>query len=77
MIWTVRSAIAMVLWIAAGLLTLFLIFSGWWIFVPFAFASGGGEGFLIVVLAIVGLSLTAWLLGRGAPGPGEGTDHRG
>ena len=44
MIWTVRSAVAMVLWIAAGLLTLFLIFSGWWIFAPFAFAAGGGEG---------------------------------
>jgi hypothetical protein len=77
MVWTVRSATAMVLWIAAGLLTLFLIFSGWWIFVPFAFAGGGGEGFLILVLAIIGLSLAAHLLGRGAPGRDEGTDHRG
>ena len=67
MVWTVRSAIAMVLWIAAGLLTLFLIFSGWWIFAPFAFANGGGEGFLILVLAIIGLSQAAHLLGRGAP----------
>jgi hypothetical protein len=77
MIWTVRSAIAMVLWIAAGLLTLFLIFSGWWIFVPFAFASGGGEGFLILVLAIIGLALAAHLLGRRSEGRDEGTGHRG
>ena len=67
MVWTVRSALAIVLWIAAGLLTLFLLFSGWWIFVPFAFAGGGGEGFLILVLAIIGLSLAAHLLGRGSP----------
>jgi hypothetical protein len=67
MVWTVRSALAMVLWIAAGLLTIFLIFSGWWIFVPFAFAGGGGEGFLVLVLAIIGLSLAAHLLGRNAP----------
>jgi hypothetical protein len=77
MVWTVRSAIAMVLWIAAGMLTLFLIFSGWWIFVPFAFAGGGGDGFLVLVLAIIGLSLAAHLLGRGAPGRGEGTDPSG
>jgi hypothetical protein len=76
MLWTVRSAIAMVLWIAAGLLALLLIFSGW-ILLPFAFASGGGERFLILVLAIIGLSLAAHLLGRGSPGRGEGTDHRG
>jgi len=67
MVWTVRSALAIVLWIAAGLLTLFLLFSGWWIFVPFAFAGGGGEGFLILVLAIIGLSLAAHLLGRSSP----------
>ena len=67
MVWTVRFAIAMVLWIAAGLLTLFLIFSGWWIFAPFAFANGGGEGLLILVLAIIGLSQAVHLLGRGAP----------
>jgi hypothetical protein len=77
MIWTVRTGIAMVLWIAAGLLTLFLIFSGWWIFAPFAFAAGGGEGFLILVLAIIGLSLAAHLLGRGAPRPDGGIDYRG
>ena len=67
----------MVLWIAAGLLTLFLIFSGWWIFAPFAFAAGGGEGFLILVLAIIGLSLAAHVLGRGAPGRDRGTDRPG
>ena len=70
MVWTVRSALAMVLWIAAGLLTIFLIFSGWWIFVPFAFAGGGGEGFLI--LAIIGLSAAAHLLGRGSPARKDG-----
>ena len=77
MVWTVRSALAMVLWIAAGLLTLFLIFSGWWIFVPFAFAAGGGEGFLVLILAIIGLSLAAHLLGRGAPRRAAGTDRPG
>jgi hypothetical protein len=76
MIWTIRSAIAMVLWIAAGLLALVLIFSGW-ILLPFAFAGGGGERFLILVLAIIGFSLAAHLLGRGAPGRDEGTDHDG
>jgi hypothetical protein len=77
MVWTVRSALAMVLWIAAGLLALFLVFSGWWIFVPFAFAGGGGEGFLILVLAIIGLSLAAHLLGRGSPGRDGGSDRPG
>ena len=77
MIWTVRSAVAMVLWIAAGLLTLFLIFSGWWIFAPFAFASRGGEGFLVLVLAIIGLYLAAHLLGRGAPGRDGGANRPG
>jgi hypothetical protein len=67
MTWTVRSVIAMVLWVAAGLLTLFFVFSGWWLFAPFAFASGGGEGFLVLILAIIGLALAARLLGRGAP----------
>ena len=42
MAWNVRSAIATALWIAAGLLTFFLIFSGWWIVGPFVFATGGG-----------------------------------
>lgn len=76
MVWTVRSAIAIVLWIAAGLLTLLLIFSGS-ILLPFAFASGGGEGILTLVLAIVGLSLAAHLLGRGAPRRDGGADHPG
>ena len=66
MVWTVRSIIAMVLWIAAGLLTLFLIFSGWWIFAPFAFASGGGGEVLVVILAIIGLAGAAHLIGRRA-----------
>ena len=54
----------MALWVAAGLLTLFLIFSGWWIFAPFAFASGGGGDVLLLILAIVGLAVAAHLLGR-------------
>lgn len=56
----------MVLWMLAGLLTLFFIFSGWWLLVPFAFAGGGGEGFLTLILAIVGLATAAHLLGRRA-----------
>ena len=66
MAWTVRSVIAMVLWVAAGLLTLFLVFSGWWIFAPFAFASGGGGEVLVLILAIVGLAGAAHLIGRRA-----------
>jgi hypothetical protein len=57
--------LAMGLWVAAGLLTLFLLFSGWWIFAPFAFATGGGQDILLVILAIIGLSIAAHLLGRG------------
>jgi hypothetical protein len=64
MVWTVRSIVAMVLWVAAGLLTLFLIFSGWWIFAPFAFASGGGGEVLVLILAIIGLAGAAHLIGR-------------
>ena len=64
MAWTVRSIIAMVLWVAAGLLTLFLIFSGWWIFAPFAFASGSGGQILVLILAIVGLAGAAHLISR-------------
>ena len=67
MAWTFRSVIAMVLWVAAGLLTLFLVFSGWWIFAPFAFAAGGGGEFLVLVLAIIGLGTAAHLIGRRAP----------
>ena len=66
MVWTVRSVIAMLLWVAAGLLTLFFIFSGWWIFAPFAFASGGGGKVLVVILAIIGLAAAAHLVGRRA-----------
>jgi hypothetical protein len=66
MAWTIRSIIAMVLWVAAGLLALFLLFSGWWIFAPFAFASGGGGEVLVVILAIIGLAGAAHLIGRRA-----------
>jgi len=59
----VRTMIAMGLWIAAGLLTLFLVFSGWWIFAPFAFATGGGGEVLILLLAIGTLALAAHLIG--------------
>ena len=64
--WTVRSAIASLLWVVAALLTFFLVFSGWWIYVPFAFAGGGGQEFLILILAILGLSTAAHLIGRRA-----------
>lgn len=66
MIWGIRSVIAMALWIAAGLLTFFLVFSGWWIVAPFVFAAGGGGNFLILVLAIVALGTAAHLIGRRA-----------
>lgn len=66
MVWTVRSIIATALWIAAGLLTLFFLFSGWWIFAPFAFASGGGGEVLVLILAIIGLAAAAHLIGRRA-----------
>jgi hypothetical protein len=64
MVWSVRSVVAMLLWVAAGLLTLFFIFSGWWIFAPFAFASGGGSEVLVLLLVIAGLALAAHLMGR-------------
>ena len=66
MVWTVRSVIATLLWVAAGLLTLFFIFSGWWIFAPFAFASGGGSEVLVLLLAIAVLAVAAHLIGRRA-----------
>ena len=64
---TIRSAIATLLWVAAGLLTLFLLFSGWWLFAPFLFASGGGEQLLILVLTILVLAISAHLIGRRTP----------
>jgi hypothetical protein len=64
MTWSVRSVIAAALWVAAGLLTLFFVFSGWWIFAPFAFAGGGGGEVLVLLLAIGGLALAAHLIGR-------------
>ena len=57
----------MVLWVAAGLLSLFFVFSGWWIYAPFAFAAGGGGEILTLVLAIGMLALAAYLIGRRAP----------
>jgi hypothetical protein len=66
MVWSVRSVVAMLLWVAAGLLTLFFIFSGWWIFAPFAFASGGGSEVLLLLLVIAGLALAAHMIGRRA-----------
>jgi VIT1/CCC1 family predicted Fe2+/Mn2+ transporter len=67
MIWTVRSFIAMLLWVAAGLLTLFFIFSGWWIFAPFAFGSDGGSEVVVLLLAIAALAVTAYVVGRRRP----------
>jgi hypothetical protein len=67
MVWTVRSFIALLLWIVAGLLTLFFIFSGWWIFAPFAFASGGGSEVVVLLLVIAGLAVAAHLIGRRRP----------
>jgi len=61
---TARSVIAWVLWIAAALLTAFVVFSGWWLFAPFAFAAGGGGQILAVVLAIVALGTAARFIGR-------------
>ncbi|HEV8252441.1 MAG TPA: hypothetical protein VGQ66_03585 [Candidatus Limnocylindria bacterium] len=68
MVWTVRSVLATILWVAAGLLTLFLVFSGWWIFAPFAFASGGGGNVLVLILAIGALAIAAHLIGRRTQG---------
>jgi hypothetical protein len=62
--WPVRSAIAMILWVVAGLLTLFLVFSGWWLVAPFLFAVGRGGEILVLILALVGLSVSAHLIGR-------------
>ena len=64
MTWTVRSVIAAALWLVAGLLTLFFIFSGWWIFAPFVFAGGGGGQILALIVAILVLGLAAHLVGR-------------
>jgi hypothetical protein len=68
LVWTVRSVLATILWVAAGLLTLLLVFSGWWIFAPFAFASGGGGNVLVLILAIGALAIAAHLIGRRTQG---------
>lgn len=52
------------LWSAAGLLALFLLFSGWWIHAPLAFASGAGGEVLVLLLAIAALALAAYLVRR-------------
>lgn len=62
--WGLRAAIAIVLWVFAGLLTLVFLFSGAWIYVPFLFALGGGEEVLLLLLATVGLAASAHLIGR-------------
>ncbi len=67
MVWSARSVIAMALWVAVALLALFLLFSGWWLVGPFAFAAGGGGDFLILILAIVVLVTAAHLIGRTSP----------
>jgi hypothetical protein len=61
----VRSAIAAVLWVACALLVAFFVFSGWWIFGPFAFASGAGEQILLLIVAILVLGSAAYLVGHG------------
>jgi hypothetical protein len=68
LVWTVRSVLATILWVAAGLLTLFLVFSGWWIFAPFAFAAGGGGNVLVLIVAIGALAIAAHLIGRRSRG---------
>lgn len=68
MVWTVRSAIATVLWVAAGVLTLLFIFSGAWLLLPFAFASGGGGNVVVLLLAIGALAVAAHLIGRRTQG---------
>jgi hypothetical protein len=62
--WTFRSILATVLWVAALLIAAFLLFSGWLLFAPFAFATGGGGEILLAVLAVVVLGISAHLLGR-------------
>ena len=64
MVWTIRSAIATALWVAAGLLTLFFLFSGWWIVAPFAFAAGRGGEIVGLIIVILGLATAAHLVGR-------------
>jgi hypothetical protein len=60
---TVRAAIATGLWAVAGLLTFFFILAGWWLLLPFALAGGGGP-VLYLFLVIIGLAVTAHLIGR-------------
>ena len=62
--WSFRSAIAAILWVATGLLIFFFVFSGWWILFPFAFAGGGGDGFLVLIVAIIALGTAAHFIGR-------------
>ena len=64
MIWTIRRVVATALWGITLLLIFLFVFSGWWFFAPFLFATGGGEQLLMLVLAIVGLGTAAHLIGR-------------
>lgn len=61
--WSIRAAIATGLWVAAGLLTFFFILAGGWLLLPFALAGGGGP-VLYLFLIIIGLAVTAHLIGR-------------
>jgi hypothetical protein len=61
--WSIRSAIATGLWVAAGLLTIFFILAGGWLLLPFALAGGGGP-VLYLFLIIIGLAVAAHFIGR-------------
>ena len=61
--WNVRAALATILWVAAGLLTFFFVISGFWLLLPFDLAGGGGK-VVLLALVIVGLAVTAHLVGR-------------
>jgi hypothetical protein len=63
-IWTIRPVVATALWGVTLPLVFFLVFSGWWLFAPFLFATGGGEQLLILIVAIAVLATTAHLIGR-------------
>jgi hypothetical protein len=62
--WTARSIIATVLWVAALLLSAFLLLSGWLLYAPVVFATGGGGQIVIAILAVVAQSTAAHLVGR-------------
>lgn len=59
MIWTIRRVVATALWGVTLLLVFFLIFSGWWFFARFLFATDSGEQMLILIVAIVAIAALA------------------